>query len=100
MLIFPMNQFKYLFEESFCHGGLHDGILLLSDFFYNESILNIQAEKEYPGWCMYFEGAVNIHEDEIGTILIFPTDATSRWPHYSDCAGSPTLQITRHVSPI
>lgn len=38
--------------------------------FPDESILNIEAEEECPNWPMYFDGAVNLHGNEIGPILI------------------------------
>lgn len=42
----------------------------IADFFHDESILYIETEEEYPSWWMYFEGAVNVHGNGVGTVVI------------------------------
>lgn len=36
----------------------------------DESILNIETKEEHPNWLMYFGGAVDVHKNELGAILI------------------------------
>lgn len=43
----------------------------MTDFFPDESILNIEAKDEYLSWGMYFDGVVNVHENRIDDVLIF-----------------------------
>lgn len=42
----------------------------MTDLFSDKSILSIEKLDEHPNWCMYFDGAVNLHRNGIRAILI------------------------------
>lgn len=59
------------------------------DLFIDEFVLNIETQKEYPNWRIYFDGAVNVHWNG-GAILIslvgaqFPVAIKLRFPYTSN----------------
>lgn len=48
------------------------------DFFPDESIMSVESEEAQPKWRMYLDGAVNIHGNGIGAVIICPIAAHSR----------------------
>ena len=40
--------------------------------FPNKDMLVVEKEKELDQWTMYFDGAVNIHGNKVGVVIIFP----------------------------
>lgn len=57
--------------------------------------MSIELEEEHPNWSMYFDGAINIHGNEIGDVPISP-----KLSFPDGCANflaPKTMQYMKHV---
>lgn len=52
-----------------------EGFQPMTNLFPDECILNIESEEENTDWRKNFDGAVNIHGNGIGVVLVSPTGA-------------------------
>lgn len=74
--------------------------------------MNIEPEEEHSSWGMYFDGTINIHENRIRAILIFPAGAdypmliklrfscTNNMAEYEACNTGPEAALEVYRDPI